>query len=219
MPYSPASNTCIAFLLRHGATANNLAVPPRIQGSGENPGLSDEGRLQADATARFLATQPIVAAYSSPLARAYETAEIVSGPQGLVVKKLDDLREVDVGRWEGKSWEEISELEPEAHRSFVNDPGTHGYAGGENLSQVQDRVLPCVEQVMSAHLGQCILIVGHNVVNRTLLAGMLQLPIARARGISQDNCGINVVRLRDRQFKLLSSNVAFHLQSVAQAID
>jgi broad specificity phosphatase PhoE len=196
-----------------------MAVPPRIQGSGENPGLSDEGRQQAAAAARFLADQPIAAAYSSPLARAYQTAEIVSHPHQLDIQQLDDLREVDVGRWEGKSWEEISRQEPEAHRLFVTDPATHGYAGGENLSQVHDRVLPCVQRVMTAHLGQCVLIVGHNVVNRTLLAAMLNLPLARARGISQDNCGINVIRFRENQFKLLSSNVAFHLQSVAQAAD
>jgi broad specificity phosphatase PhoE len=196
-----------------------MAVPPRIQGSGENPGLSNEGRQQAAATAAFLTNQPIVAAYSSPLARARETAEIVSQPHDLAVQTVDDLREVDVGRWEGKSWEQISQLEPDAHRLFVNDPGTHGYAGGENLSQVQDRVLPSVERVMKAHLGQCILIVGHNVVNRTLLAALLKLPIAYARGISQDNCGINVIRFRDGQFKLLSSNVAFHLQAFAQAAD
>jgi broad specificity phosphatase PhoE len=219
MTYKPSSSTCIAFLLRHGATANNMAVPPRIQGSGENPGLSNEGRLQAGASAEFLADQPIVAAYSSPLARALQTAEIVSRPHELAVQTVDDLREVDVGRWEGKSWEQISQLEPEAHRLFVNDPGTHGYAGGENLSQVQERVFPSVERLMAAHLGQCILIVGHNVVNRTLLAALLQLPVARARGIAQDNCGINVIRFRDRQFKLLSSNVAFHLQSLAQAVD
>ena len=70
---------------------------------------------------------------------------------------------------------------------------------------------------MNSHSGQCILIVGHNVVNRTLLAGMLQLPIARARGISQDNCGVNVLRFREGQLKLLSSNVAFHLQDGPQA--
>ncbi len=217
MSYCPSPHSCLVFLLRHGATANNMAVPPRIQGSRENPGLSDAGRQQAEATARFLAPQPIKAAYSSPLARAFETAEIVSRPHGLPVQEVDALREADVGRWEGKSWEEISHREPEAHRLFVNDPGTHGYAGGENLTQVQQRVLPAVEQIMSAHLGQCILIVGHNVVNRTLLAGMLQLPVARARGISQDNCGVNVLRYRDGKLKLLSSNVAFHLQDGPQA--
>jgi broad specificity phosphatase PhoE len=198
--------------VRHGATANNLEVPAKIQGCGSDLGLSQEGRQQAELTAQFLASQPLQAAFSSPLARAWETAQIIAQPHGLAVQRVDQLQEVDVGRWEGRSWQEIARLEPDAHRRFVTDPEKHGYAGGENLAQVRERVIPCMERVMHANLGKAILVVAHNVVNRTLLATMLQLPVARARGIAQDNCGVNVIRFRDGNMKLLTANAAFHLQ-------
>ena len=65
---------------------------------------------------------------------------------------------------------------------------------------------------MSNHLGQQIVIVAHNIVNRTCLAGLLHIPIAKARAISQDNCGINVLRMIDDEPKVRMTNVAFHLE-------
>lgn len=212
MPYRPKPDTCLAFLVRHGATANNLARPPRIQGHGQDLALSAEGRQQAEKTARFLTAEKISVAYTSPLARARETAQIIADPHHLVPVNVDALQEVDVGRWEGKSWMEIESEQPEAYRKFVTDPSKYGYEGGENLAQVQQRVVPCIQQLMRDHLGQCILIVAHNVVNRTLLATLLNVPLARARGVDQDNCGVNLVRFRAEQMKVLTVNTAFHLQ-------
>lgn len=211
MAYTTSENTCIMFLVRHAATINNVARPPKIQGVGDDIGLSDEGRVQAEKTARFLGDQTIACALSSPLARAVETATIIGQPHGLAPIPIDDLREVDVGRWEGGSWVDIEREEPEAYRRFVTDPATHGYAGGENLKQVQERVLPAIEGLLQKHLGQVILVVGHNVVNRVLLATLLHVPLAKARGIDQDNCGVNIIRYREGQLKVLSTNVAFHL--------
>ncbi|MFO7901341.1 MAG: histidine phosphatase family protein [Planctomycetota bacterium] len=211
MAYTASENTCIAFLVRHAATMNNLARPPRIQGRGNNIGLSPEGQLQAETTARFLSNHPITKAFSSPLQRAMETASIIARPHGLDPVPVDRLHEVDVGRWEGCSWDQIERDEPEAYRRFMVNPAEHGYAGGENLTQVQTRVLPLVRELFQNHLGSVVLVVGHNVVNRVLLASLLHVPIARARGIDQDNCGVNVIRYRDGQTKVLTTNAAFHL--------
>ncbi len=211
MPYTTGSDSCLLFLVRHGATSNNLAKPPKIQGHGSNLGLSDEGRDQARATAQLLKNQPIRAAFSSPLQRAQETATIISQPHQLEPAPVDDLREVDVGRWEGHSWQEIQRAEPEKYQQFLRDPATYGYAGGENLRQLLHRVQPAFEQIARQHLGQCVLVVGHNVVNRVLLATYLEVPLARAREIHQDNCGVNVLRYHADRIKVLTSNAAFHI--------
>lgn len=211
MPYSPAPTACLAFLVRHAATLNNLASPPRIQGSGEDLALSPEGRAQAARTARFLADQPMTAAFASPLQRALETATIIALPHAVTPTPVAALREVDVGRWEGRSWVEIERAEPADYHRFVSDPAHHGYAGGENFLQVQQRVLPAVMELMERHQGSLILIVGHNVVNRVLLASLLDVPLSKARGIDQDNCGVNVLRYRNGHAQVLTMNAAFHL--------
>ena len=201
MAYSVSVQTCLMFLVRHAATANNIAKPPKIQGVGDDIGLSEQGRHQAQRTAHFLADQNIDLAFSSPLQRAVETATLIAEPHQLTPSPVPPLHEVNVGRWEGKSWVDIEQEEPEAYHNFVTDPATHGYAGGENLTEVQQRVVPAFEELCQNHLGKILLVVGHNVVNRVLLATLLHVPLAKARGIDQDNCGVNIIRYREGQIK------------------
>ncbi len=48
-------------------------------------------------------------------------------------------------------------------------------------------------------------------MNRVLLASLLEMPLAKARGIDQDNCGVNVLRYRTGHAQVLTMNAAFHL--------
>ena len=69
---------CTLYLVRHGATDNNLHNPPRLQGQRVDLGLSAAGKAQAEQTARFLATRPLAAVFSSPMLRARQTAEAIA---------------------------------------------------------------------------------------------------------------------------------------------
>ncbi len=96
----PPADTCIAYLIRHGATESNLADPPILQGRSINGPLSPRGQRQADQAAQCLSGHPLRAVYSSPLRRAQETAERVASVHRLRVLTLADITEVDVGAWE-----------------------------------------------------------------------------------------------------------------------
>lgn len=204
-------DSCLMYLIRHGATANNLAKPPRLQGQGLDAPLSPHGRQQAKQTADFLKARPIQAVFSSPLARARETAEIIAESWGSAVTTIDALTEADVGRWEGRSWRDIEENDREEYQRFVELPEQYGYSGGESLPQVQSRVVPAMERLLEDNLGRQIVVVTHNVVNRMFWAHLLGLPIKEGRNMSQENCGISLVRLRSGKPKLLTMNSFFHL--------
>ncbi len=218
MPPSPAprlpDDTCIMYLVRHGATANNLASPPRLQGSGVDLELSEAGKQQARCAADLLATHPLTAIYSSPLMRARQTAEIIAGSHALPVQQIAAIQEIDVGQWEGRSWKEISQSDPEPYRRFIEDSAKHGYLGGENMTDVLARCAPAITKLLERHCGEEIAVIAHNVVNRVYVASLLGVPLSRAREINQDNCGINVVRYRRNEVKLLSLNSSFHLRIV-----
>jgi broad specificity phosphatase PhoE len=198
-------------MVRHGATDNNLADPPLLQGRADVP-LSAAGHQQAERTAGLLSQQKIRCVYASPLLRARQTAEAITKPHGLDVKIVDSLIEVDVGDWEGRSWKEISVSEPVQYRQFMADPAEHGYAGGENVNDLYRRVQPAMEQLLASNLGEQIVVVGHNLVNRAFLGQLIGLSLAQVRSVNQDNCGVSVVRYRKGgEIKLLSLNSVFHL--------
>ncbi|OHB70966.1 MAG: hypothetical protein A2V70_10280 [Planctomycetes bacterium RBG_13_63_9] len=211
MPPSPAPDTCWLYLFRHGATANNRARPPRLQGRRSDPALSDEGRRQARQTGALLARVPLANVYSSPLLRARQTAHQIALPRHLSVEVVDDLIEVDVGDWEGRAWDEIERTDTDAYRRFMADASLHPYLGGENLSVVQSRVIPAFERLMAQHLGQTIAAVAHNVVNRAYLTHLLGIPLAQYRSVPQDNCGLNLIRHRNGKPKLVTVNAITHL--------
>jgi broad specificity phosphatase PhoE len=207
----PSAAPSYMYLLRHGATDNNVARPPRLQGRRTDPPLSDAGRRQAQAAAALLADYEFSAVYASPLLRSRQTAEIIAAPHQLAVRQESGLIEVDVGDWEGRSWEQIQSSDAQAYRLFMDDPATHPYPGGESFGQVQRRVVPVFERLLAAHPGARIAVVGHNIVNRTYLAFLLGIPAGRAWIISQHNCGVNVVRYRQKKMELRVCNSGFHL--------
>ena len=127
------------LLLRHGQT--ELSVQRRYSGRG-NPALTELGRRQAEAAARYLAQRGgIAAVISSPLQRAYDTAAMAAKALGLDVTVDDDLIETDFGAWEGLTFAEAAERDPELHRRWLRDTSAEP-PGGESFDDVLDRVLP-----------------------------------------------------------------------------
>src|SRR5436309_5200504 len=119
------------LLVRHGETDWNR--DRRFQGHADPP-LNDAGREQARVLADELAGDRIELIYTSDLQRARETAEIVAGQLGLDVIPLRELREIDVGEWEGFTWPEIVERFPEGARKW-HEQG-YGWESGETYEEL-----------------------------------------------------------------------------------
>jgi broad specificity phosphatase PhoE len=203
------------YLLRHAATAANLAKPARLQGRRTNPSLAPVGVRQAELTRDFLALRPLEHCACSPLLRAVETASIIAAPHGIKPQPLEALTECDVGAWEGLDWQTIRGRDAEAYRRFMADPAVNPYLGGESFGDVFRRASAALEELLATYAGQAILVVAHHVVNRTYLASLLGLAPAQARRLSLDNCGISVVVREGERTAVTTLNAAFHLQGAA----
>jgi broad specificity phosphatase PhoE len=203
------------YLIRHGATEANLAQPPRLQGRRHNPPLARLGVRQAELTRDFLALRTVDVCYCSPLLRAVQTASILAAPHGLSPQPLDDLTECDIGNWEGMDWQAIRYLDAGSYQRFISCPAEFGYPGGESFAEVYARANRCLEELLTKHAGQTILVVAHHVVNRTYLAGLLGLTPDHARQVTLDNCGISVVTRSATETSVSTLNASFHLQGAA----
>ena len=154
------------LLLRHGQT--DLSAQRRYSGRG-NPALTEVGRQQAGAAARYLAQRGgIAAVLSSPLQRAYDTAATAAKALGLDLTVDDDLIETDFGAWEGLTFAEASERDPELHRRWLRDTSTTP-PGGESFDEVLERVLRVRERIITEHQGGTVLVVSHVTPIKMLL--------------------------------------------------
>ncbi|MCG5432657.1 bifunctional RNase H/acid phosphatase [Mycobacterium sp. MYCO198283] len=146
------------LLLRHGQTA--LSVERRYSGRG-NPELSETGRAQAAAAAAYLAQQGgISAVVTSPLRRARETAAAAADALGLPVTVDDDLIETDFGDWEGLTFAEASQRDPELHRAWLRDTSVTP-PGGESFDAVAQRVARARDRIVAEHGPATVLVVSH----------------------------------------------------------
>jgi broad specificity phosphatase PhoE len=204
----------LLYLIRHGATEANLSRPYVLQGRRTDLPLSEIGRHQAEAARRALQDRPIARFFCSPLRRTVETAEIVAQPHGKPLQKAEGLIECDVGRWEGLSWEAVSQQDREHWQAFEADPGMVPYAGGESFYDVQCRAVPAIEQLVREHPTGDLAIVTHNIVARVYAAHLLGLPISKARYIRNDNCGISLIAVNTDKTKLLTLNSVLHLDGL-----
>ncbi|BBY37645.1 hypothetical protein MMAN_17790 [Mycobacterium mantenii] len=154
------------LLLRHGQT--ELSVQRRYSGRG-NPALTEMGRRQADAAARYLAQRGgISAVFASPLQRAYDTAAAAAKALGLDVTVDDDLIETDFGSWEGLTFAEAAERDPDLHGRWLRDTSTDP-PGGESFDAVADRVSRVRDRIVAAHQGTTVLLVSHVTPIKMLL--------------------------------------------------
>ncbi len=199
------------YIVRHGATRANLARPYWLQGQGRDEPLIPLGMRQAEQARDQLKDKRIAAVYSSPMLRARDTAQIIASAHGHQVRLEPELKEGHVGRWEGRTWEEIQSNEPEAFQAFQDDPGLHGYPEGENFQQVAERVIPVMRRLAQQHEGQSIVVVTHQIVTRVFLGHLLDLPARRTRQIKLANGGISVVAGSAGRMQLVTLNAALHL--------
>jgi probable phosphoglycerate mutase len=154
------------LLLRHGQT--ELSVQRRYSGRG-NPTLTELGREQADAAARYLAQGGRIAAVvSSPLQRCYETATAAAKALGLDVAVDEDLIETDFGGWEGLTFTEAAERDPDLHRRWLRDTSTEP-PGGESFDHVNTRVRQVRDRIIAEHDGRTVLVVSHVTPIKMLL--------------------------------------------------
>ena len=154
------------LMLRHGQT--ELSVERRYSGRG-NPALTELGQRQADAAAKFLAERGgITAVISSPLQRASATAETVAKALGLDVTIDADLIETDFGKWEGLTFGEAAERDPELHSRWLRDTSL-APPDGESFDEVAHRVRRARNRIIAEHGDATVLVVSHVTPIKTVL--------------------------------------------------
>jgi probable phosphoglycerate mutase len=166
------------LLVRHGETDWNREQ--RFQGHADPP-LNQTGRAQAVDLSVELAAEPIAAVYSSPLRRAFETAEIVAAAHDHQPVTLDALMEVDVGSWQGLSRAELEKRHPEELARWLDDADGFQFDGGESYAQLGARVIPALLELAARHPGERVLAVTHGGPIRTTLAHVDGVSRAEAR--------------------------------------
>ncbi len=200
------------LLIRHGETDWNATL--RYQGQGGVP-LNAQGRAQARRVGERLARYGATALYTSDIARASETAAIVGELTGLASEPMPDLREIDVGQWEGLTPEELYRRFPDHMREYERDPARTVRLGGESYAQLQVRALRALTGIHAAHPGdKTVLAVSHGGTIRALLCHVIGLDLIHFGRLWLDNGSLTELRHGSNGWRLLRLNDAAHMEGM-----
>jgi broad specificity phosphatase PhoE len=146
-------------VVRHGRTSWNESG--RFQGHTDIP-LDEHGRAQARRLAERLCGERYDAAFSSDLARARETAETILGERSAMLVLDPRWREMRFGTWEGRTWAQIVERQPELVAEGAAKPRFYTPSGGESYDEVCARVARALADLeRTSANGASVLIVTH----------------------------------------------------------
>jgi len=149
-------------LTRHGETDwNKQGI---LQGWLDVP-INDRGREQAHAMAAHFAATGFSAVWSSPLARARETATIIAHRLGLPEPQSHvGLKERHFGAIQGIPKSELAELNPVLLEQILRRNPAASFVGGESMDEFADRILGACADIGAQHPGQMVLVITHGWV-------------------------------------------------------
>ena len=150
------------ILVRHGETEGQSSI--RYYGATDVP-LSELGRAQVRQARAQLAEAAFEVVWASSLSRAAESARILAPDRPIRIEP--DFREVDFGRWEGLTREEIAALDPELFAIWQRDLARFDYPGGERRADFRARIARGFERLCGSG-AESALVVAHKGVVRTL---------------------------------------------------
>jgi alpha-ribazole phosphatase len=180
----------LLFLMRHGAI--KAAKEKRFVGQIDPP-LGPDGRQQSERLGLQLRDISFSRVWCSDLKRAYETAAIVCRDRGLEIQPAPELREINLGQWDGMAMSQIREQFPDLWQARGEDIGDFRPPGAESFADLQQRVVPFIRRIAAESAGNT-LIVTHAGVIRVLLCQVLGMPLSHLFRIHLDCGGITLIQ-------------------------
>lgn len=203
------------LLVRHGVTW--MSLEKRFSGrGGEDPGLVEVGRAQADAVADELAARGGAdVVVTSSLRRARETGHVIASRLGIGnLQAVEDLDEAAFGEWDGLTFAAVRDRWPTQLDAWLASAEV-APPGGESLAEVRRRVGGAIRQISASHPGRRIVIVAHVTPIKSWVQEVLEAPLHSAYRMELAPCSITTVsRYPDGIMSLSGFAESAHLRSV-----
>lgn len=164
------------YLVRHCEADGNINHV--FQGS-YDADISENGKKQLiRLKERFRGVQ-FDAIYSSPLKRAFKTAEAVNSFLKKKIICVDGLREINGGHWEGEKFDLLPKLYPDEYNAWSNEPWNFNPKDGESMRHIHDRIWDTIISIMKDNVGKTVVITSHGCAIRNFICRAKGLPIEK----------------------------------------
>ena len=198
------------IIVRHCEAEGNKA---RVFQGHTDADVSENGRVQLELLSVRCRNMHMDAIYSSPLKRAYATAEAINRYHHLPIQIAPGLIGIGRGEWEGEKWVQLPDLYPEQAHAWNCEPWNFATKNGESMRHVYNRVWEAVCRIVKANPGKTVCITSHGCAIRNLLCRCMNKPIEELNTVDWvDNTGISIVDFDEEMHpQIVLLNDASHL--------
>lgn len=196
------------ILVRHGETEWNITGRRNsfTDISMNEKGVRDVAKLAGYIKSAF----PDAGIWSSPAKRAQESASIISADLDRSFQTLPDATEINFGRFEGKTMEELA-VEPEAALYHAWEKGAR-IQGVESLDEAASRAKRVFDEIMNNDPSNRSILVSHGAFIRVLICVMaINVPPTAYPNLITDNASVSVLRITKQRIRLSQLNNRFYL--------
>lgn len=186
------------YLIRHGEIETN--GENRYIGVIDLP-LNINGIAEAKKLKVFFQDVSLDKIYCSDLQRSVQTAEIIAEKKITQIEKLSELREINMGNWEGKTFREIKEKFPKEFNARLDEIENFKPNGGESFKECQLRAISIFNKIAETN-NKNVVIVAHAGINRSILAYLLGMPLKNIFKFQQNYGCINKIVFDGVNYKL-----------------
>lgn len=194
-------------LVRHGQTFANV---DKVWHGHTDTKLTPHGYQQIDQLGAYFHNymRPDVI-YASPLQRAMLTAEAIAGKYAITIEQDPRLMEFDLGDWEGASFQSLNGSQKILEQLVKNPSFTA--PNGESQQSVKERIVSAIEDIVTKHADQNIVIVAHGVTLAIALSHYIEGDTTQWSQYSKDNTAFSEICLNS--MTLISYNKTEHLET------
>ena len=190
------------LILRHGESEAN--------GSGFFAGqtdinLSEKGKRQAELTARYISENYSVdKIYSSDLKRAVDTVRPLSSILGKEIITDENLREINAGKWQGKTFNELERDYTVSYGVWLKDIGKAKPDGGESVEKLAERIYGEMEKIAKKNIGKTVVIATHATPVRAMLCKIQNGDVTKMKAIPWvSNASLTELCFNDGKFEVV----------------
>lgn len=170
--------------------------------------LSPKGEEEARQWGEYFISKEIGAVWSSPFGRSLNTARIISRTinmhfgsnqktssyERITALPVSELQEISFGLWEGRSRKDVIRQYGDLWKQWENDPVNVSPPNGETLTAVAQRVCSTFSRLCKeTREKKAAILVGHQIINKVILAHCMNMPLRDALSIQQDVASMNII--------------------------
>jgi len=193
---------------RHGETVWN--VEGREMGQLDSP-LTPLGIREAERLARRLSAMKIDAIYSSPLGRAMQTASVIAAACHTEVHPEPELRERNMGIFQGLTQKQIEQRFPEEGKAYAEDQN-YAIPNGESGPERAERSIHAFSEIAARHPGSTVVAVTHSGLLRGFLEWVMGITAGHRSRFRRDNASYNAFDFESELWTLVTWNDVSHLE-------